>query len=276
MTPLHWFLFGTITFFILAKIAPCNPGMSWWNTSTKGKLSDLTYYFVIPTFLTSLIRIGLLLVGARFLLGFTDKDMEDFFREGYGPLSELPLYLQAVLIFMVSDFLLYWIHRGFHSRSMWRYHAVHHSSKELDWMSSARFHPVNVWLEFTAVDVCMLLAGFSPMALASLVPLNIVYSFMVHANLRWTFGPLKYVFASPVFHRWHHTAANEGGSKNFAPTFPFIDLMFGTFYMPEGKLPERYGVNDPDFPEGLAGQLLYPFPRLYKKPEKAEGSKQAE
>ena len=38
--------------------------------------------------------------------------------------------------------------------------------------------------------------------------------------------------------------------------------MFGTFYMPEGKLPEAYGVDDKDeFPAGFGAQLLYPFRR---------------
>jgi hypothetical protein len=84
---------------------------------------------------------------------------------------------------------------------------------------------------------------------------------MVHANLNWTFGPLKYVFASPVFHRWHHTLEDEGLDKNFAPTFPVLDLIFGTFYMPPGKLPARFGVHDTEFPEGFLGQFVYPFRR---------------
>src|SRR5262249_8355033 len=75
----------------------------------------------------------------------------------------------------------------------------------------------------------------------------------------WTFGPLRYVLASPVFHRWHHTTQEEGLNRNFAPTFPFLDLAFGTFYMPPGKLPERFGNGEPDYPEGFFGQLLRPL-----------------
>jgi sterol desaturase/sphingolipid hydroxylase (fatty acid hydroxylase superfamily) len=62
-----------------------------------------------------------------------------------------------------------------------------------------------------------------------------------------------------VFHRWHHTAAERGGEKNFASTYPFIDLVFGTFYMPEGKLPDAYGIVDRRFPSGFGAQILYPF-----------------
>jgi sterol desaturase/sphingolipid hydroxylase (fatty acid hydroxylase superfamily) len=64
-----------------------------------------------------------------------------------------------------------------------------------------------------------------------------------------------------VFHRWHHTMPDEGGNSNFAPTFAFWDVLFGTFYMPPGRLPARYGVDDPQFPAGFLKQLAYPFIR---------------
>jgi len=57
-------------------------------------------------------------------------------------------------------------------------------------------------------------------------------------------GPFKYVLATPVFHRWHHTALEEGGNTNFAGTFPVWDILFGTFRMPENALPESYGKDE--------------------------------
>ncbi len=82
-------------------------------------------------------------------------------------------------------------------------------------------------------------------------PFTTASSAFVHANLNWTFGPFKYVFAGPVFHRWHHTLLERGGNKNFAGTFPFLDWLFGTFYMPEDELPDDYGVDEPRFPAGF-------------------------
>jgi sterol desaturase/sphingolipid hydroxylase (fatty acid hydroxylase superfamily) len=84
-------------------------------------------------------------------------------------------------------------------------------------------------------------------------------SAFVHANLNWTLGPFKYVIAGPVFHRWHHTSLERGGNKNFASTFPVLDLMFGTFYMPAHELPSDYGIGEADFPQTFGGQLLYPL-----------------
>jgi sterol desaturase/sphingolipid hydroxylase (fatty acid hydroxylase superfamily) len=49
-----------------------------------------------------------------------------------------------------------------------------------------------------------LLCGISPDIFVVVGPFNIITSCLVHANLNWTFGPLRYVLVSPVFHRWHH------------------------------------------------------------------------
>ena len=168
--------------------------------------------------------------------------------------------MQAAIFLVASDFMMYWIHRGFHRPAMWRYHAVHHSSEDLDWISAARFHPVNIFLGSVLTDVVLLLAGISPNVLVFLGPFTIAHSAFVHANLNWTLGPFKYVLAGPVFHRWHHTAAERGGEKNFASTFPVLDLMFGTFYMPKDKVPDSYGVSDP-MPPSFGEQMLYPFRR---------------
>ena len=75
-------------------------------------------------------------------------------------------------------------------------------------------------------------------------PFTTFHSAFVHANLNWTLGPFKYVLATPVFHRWHHTSQEEGGNTNFAGTFPLWDILFGTYRMPENQLPDNYGVDE--------------------------------
>ena len=206
------------------------------------------------------LRIGLLVLGAALLFGITTAEgLIEFYDDGHGPLSQLPLWLQAVIFLVGSDLMMYWLHRAFHRPAMWKYHAVHHSSKELDWISAARFHPVNIMLGSVATDVVLLLAGISPNVFVFLGLFTVAHSAFVHANLNWTLGPLQYVIAGPVFHRWHHTAADAGGEKNFASTFPILDLLFGTFYMPKQALPGAYGVADKGFPAGFGAQLLYPF-----------------
>ncbi len=163
------------------------------------------------------------------------------------------------MFLVLSDFMLYWLHRMFHGGGFWKYHAIHHSSEDLDWISAARFHPVNLFLGTIAVDVILLMAGISPNIMLWVGPFTMFHSAFVHANLNWSLGPFKYVLATPMFHRWHHTALEQGGNTNFAGTFPIWDILFGTFRMPENELPEVYGVDDQSFPSEIAGQLAYPF-----------------
>ena len=89
------------------------------------------------------------------------------------------------------------------------------------------------------------MAGISPNIMLWVGPFTTFHSAFVHANLNWTLGPFKYVLATPVFHRWHHTALEEGGNTNFAGTFPIWDILFGTFRMPESRLPDDYGKDEP-------------------------------
>ena len=248
LVSLAWLL-GLAAFFgIAARLMPCNPGVYWWSR-LRAAGTDLMYWFVAPV-IVRLCRTAILAVGVSLLLG----GRESLFSQ----VNTLPLWFQCVAVLVIQDVLLYWVHRLFHTRLAWKFHAIHHSPTVLDWLSASRFHLVNVLLSFCLADVVVLLLGFSPAALLLLVPVNIIYSAMVHANLNWTFGPLRYLFASPVFHRWHHTTEAEGLDKNFASTFPVLDVVFGTFHMPPGKLPENFGTGD-HVPEDFWGQLLHPF-----------------
>ncbi len=249
LTTLAWLAGFGVVFGLLTRLMPCNPGMAWWK-NPRGTATDLVYWLIVPLFLR-VVRTVMLVLGVALLFGGRDPQPL--------PVGGWPLWLQCLAILVLQDVMLYVIHRAFHTRLAWRFHAVHHSPTELDWTATARFHPVNNLLAFSLADVAVLLLGFKPEALVLLAPFNIVYSAMVHANLNWTFGPLRYVFASPVFHRWHHTTREEGLDKNFASTFPVLDLLGGTFYMPAGRLPDAFGTGEAHFPETFWGQFVYPW-----------------
>jgi sterol desaturase/sphingolipid hydroxylase (fatty acid hydroxylase superfamily) len=246
-----------IVFALLSSWSACNPGQQWWRK--REIVTDICYWFVIPLG-ARFVRIGLMVMGAAYIYGIHGSEaLIEFYDDGFGPLAVMPIWAQALFFLAASDFMLYWIHRVFHRGAMWKYHAVHHSSEELDWISAARFHPVNLFLGSVMVDVILLLAGISPNVMLWVGPFTTAHSAFVHANLKWTLGPFKYVLASPVFHRWHHTALERGGSSNFSGTFPIWDLMFGTFYMPPNQLPDAYGIDDKAFPASFGGQMMYPF-----------------
>jgi sterol desaturase/sphingolipid hydroxylase (fatty acid hydroxylase superfamily) len=179
--------------------------------------------------------------------------------EGFGPLIKQPPWLIVIEMLLIGDLLGYWIHRAFHTPLLWRFHAVHHSSTRLDWLSSMRVHPLNEVVSKLAPAVVMASLGFPLKLLAGYVSFLMLYAMLLHANVRWSFGPLRFVVASPLFHRWHHTTEEQGLSKNLAPLFPFIDRCFGTLQLPHNERPAFFGTIGTRVPEGFFAQLLFPF-----------------
>jgi hypothetical protein len=150
------------------------------------------------------------------------------------------------------------IQRLFHRGRWWPFHAVHHSTEELDWLGSVRVHPVNDLVNKLFQVSPLLLLGFNPWVTLSAAPFLTFYAIFLHANVNWDLGPLRGVIASPVFHRWHHSKDQEAWDKNFAGLLPIWDRLFGTYYMPEGRWPENFGIHDP-MPSNVVGQMWVPF-----------------
>lgn len=171
--------------------------------------------------------------------------------------SHLPLLAQTLVLVVAYDLAQYGLHRWFHGGALWRFHAVHHSAEEIDILTSFRIHPFNFLLYIAFPTALFLLAGFRPAAFASLGAFNFLMSCLTHANLNWTYGPFRYVIASPMFHRWHHAVVEGSQSRNYSPNFPVWDLLFGTFHMPKGERPIAYGA--PEVPRRFLGQMAYPF-----------------
>jgi len=180
-------------------------------------------------------------------------------------LSPLRFAGEMLILLLVRDCLIYLRHRIFHLRPVWAFHSIHHSSEEVNWTSAARFHPGENLIEAAGEILLFIVCantGFDSMVLATGSLFIGFYNFFIHSNLRWTFGPLRYVFVSPVFHRWHHSDRPEAADKNFAAMFSCLDLMFGTFYMPKDAVPDTTGLSTsekPVHPRTMMGQLLYPF-----------------
>jgi sterol desaturase/sphingolipid hydroxylase (fatty acid hydroxylase superfamily) len=173
-----------------------------------------------------------------------------------------PYWVQIAEVIVLADSGVYFAHRAFHAIPwLWRFHAIHHSTEELDWLSTWRVHPLDqiVTRGFALLPVFML--GFSDFAIGAYMMLYGWQSVLNHSNLRINFGPLRWLLASPEFHRWHHSKDSEARDKNFAATLPVLDVLFGTLHMPRGQTPSEYGL-DQSIPATYPAQLLYPFRSL--------------
>jgi sterol desaturase/sphingolipid hydroxylase (fatty acid hydroxylase superfamily) len=154
----------------------------------------------------------------------------------------LPYWVQIPLIIVLSDLGAYWTHRMFHGVPwLWRFHAIHHSSEELDWPAAVRVHPVDQILTRGVSLVPIVALGFSEWSIGVYALLYQWQSFLIHANVRFRFGPLRLLFASPEFHHWHHSNDRDARDKNFAGQLPFLDALFGTLHVPRGCYQRRMG-----------------------------------
>jgi len=213
------------------------------------------FYFLVSSMLVQIVTF-LTFAPANVILGATGN--LGAIRAAVG---SQPLILQVLEIMVLTDFVQYWFHRAFHRVPfLWGFHAVHHSTRAMDWLASSRMHFAEIALLRGLTAVPMLTFGFSPVALQIYVGLVYIYSSLLHANLKGDFDRLGHVVATPRFHHWHHGLEAEAVDKNFAIHFPLFDRLFGTFHMPPGRWPENYGVPE-QVPAGYWQQFLYPFRR---------------
>jgi lathosterol oxidase len=170
-----------------------------------------------------------------------------------------PATLQFCGILVVSDLSEYWIHRLFHRVPLlWRFHAVHHSCRCMDWLAASRLHLVDVAVTRGLTFVPLFVLGFANGPIFAYLVFVSFHAIFIHANVNFRFGWLSRVIATPRFHHWHHAAQPEAIDKNFAIHLPLIDKVFGTCYLPPNEWPAVYGIEGNPVPESYWQHVIYP------------------
>lgn len=170
----------------------------------------------------------------------------------------LPSSIVPLAGIALFDLAIYWTHRWYHEVPiLWRFHAIHHSPKHMDWISGFRTHPLDGTLIAPAFAF-LLAAGFDAEFTGILALIQIVLGIFLHANVRWRLRPLHRLIITPEFHHWHH--ANEPGAinSNYSVFLPLWDIIFGTYFMPRFRRPQVYGVSE-FIPDGMVDQLRHPL-----------------
>lgn len=229
-------------------------------------VTDMWYWMVAPSvrMICRAIVAGLMILGAGVLGQRVSPELLD----GFGPVAQQPKWLLVIEALMLMDLSSYWIHRLFHNVPfLWRFHAIHHSATQIGWSTTARVHPINEFFNYTFGAVPLFLVGFPLSMSLATIPVLAWYAVAAHANWNPSYGRLSKIFACPRFHRWHHTMSHEGGNKNFSNVFALWDLLFGSYYLPENKLPQVFGLDDEVLPENYLAQLASPFRKKDAAPQ---------
>jgi sterol desaturase/sphingolipid hydroxylase (fatty acid hydroxylase superfamily) len=222
----------------------------------KGWKNDLIYLVLNSALMNVAVAIGalvLLQLKSRFLPVEIASEIHQ------------PVWLQVIELILIIDLLHYAVHRLYHTVPfLWRFHALHHSIEELDWLATVRVHPVDQAPTAIAMLLPILLLGWSPFAV---VIWSVVYrwhAFLQHANIRLPLGRVGLVVVGPEFHRWHHSTSPAARDKNFAAQFALWDVIFGTCYLPSNIASDEYGI-DEELPTAYVDQLCHPLRGLAQK-----------
>jgi len=264
-----WLVLLTVIFVPLERLFALHP-KKIFRTAV---LTDLAYYFI-----SSLVPSILLTLPLAYVAWYVHRIVPGSFREA---VDAWPLGAKLAASLVVGEIGFYWGHRWSHEFPLlWRFHAIHHSAEHVDFLVNTRAHPVDmVFTKLCGVIPLYVIGLAAPMrGTDGYIPLLVIllgtfWGFFIHANVRWRFGPLEWLVATPAFHHWHHT--NDGPdviNKNYASMLPWLDRIFGTLYLPKDKQPERYGIDQP-MPRSLFGQLVDPFfgPRKVTPAEVSQG-----
>ena len=223
---------------------------------------DIFYYLVSSLFVQVLTF--LTLAPSKMITSYGHIDGVRAFFGG------LPWLLQLLLVMLCTDLAQYWVHRAFHRvPALWRFHAVHHSAKSLDWIAGARMHFIEIVVLRSVTATPMFALGFDASAIQAYILIVYVYSSFIHSNIGANFGVIENILVVPRFHHWHHGVEREAIDVNFAIHFPILDRLFGTYHMPKDRWPTGYGISGHPVPRGYWAQFLYPLRRDRIRPESA-------
>ncbi|RZP15945.1 MAG: fatty acid hydroxylase family protein [Flavobacteriales bacterium] len=192
-------------------------------------------------------------------MGITTKSLAVF------NLSNWPAGIQLIIFFIILDFVQWLTHLLLHKYEvLWRFHKVHHSVKEMGFAAHLRYHWMeNILYKPLKTLGVMVLGGFEPEQAYIVHFIAIIIGHLNHANIRITWGPLKYVLNNSVMHLYHHMKVlPEEKSKgiNFGISLSIWDFLFKTNYLPDDNGEIELGFpNEENFPKGFFGQLFTGF-----------------
>lgn len=185
-------------------------------------------------------------------------------------LLHLPSWVTFVLAIVVSDFLSWFAHFALHQHPfLWRFHAIHHSQRDLNFLTDLRFHAGEALFTFPILILPMYFFMIPLPYQGYYLLFRTWYARLYHASIRSNFGWLRYILVTPQSHRVHHSIEPRQYNQNYGVIFSVWDFWFRTQYKHYDDYPQT-GIDDPHFPteqkfnlssalKTYWAQQLYPF-----------------
>jgi sterol desaturase/sphingolipid hydroxylase (fatty acid hydroxylase superfamily) len=169
-----------------------------------------------------------------------------------------PVLAQVAFLVVTHDLYIYWFHRMQHRFPLlWRIHEAHHATADVDWLSGARSHALEILVNQTVEFAPILLLGAAPEVALIKGTVSALWGMYIHSNIDVRSGRLQWFVNGPEMHRWHHAIEIRDG-VNFATKFALWDWLFGTARALDGRKPSGFGIVEP-FPTGFLAQQAYAF-----------------
>ena len=183
-------------------------------------------------------------------------------------MSAWPIVLQLLVFFIATDFIQWGTHVMLHRFNfLWRFHKVHHSIEQMGFAGHLRYHWMeNVFYTPMKYIMVMLIGGFTPEMAYIVFYISIAIGHFNHANIGWSYGPLKYLINNPKMHIWHHAKDLPHERRygvNFGISLSIWDYLFGKSYIPKDGRDIELGFEGMDkYPRGFFSLIFSGF----KKP----------
>jgi sterol desaturase/sphingolipid hydroxylase (fatty acid hydroxylase superfamily) len=219
-----------------------------------GLLTDLTHILVNGA-VTAVAVVALVVVAA----------IPVFWIRRFDLVGALPTGVAVGLAVALVAVGNYWGHRLTHQVPfLWRFHSVHHSIEQMDWVASGRLHPLDQAFTQAFTVFPLFLLGYGAGVFGGVAVFITLLALFQHANVRLRFPGVRWVINTPEWHHWHHAIDDDARDKNFG--LPVVDKIFGTAYLPKDRRPVGFGTRSPVPADGYLRHLAYPFTRAAKAP----------
>lgn len=220
----------------------------------------INFIVSIPAF----VLLRLLFIPAMVWIATKNQDWQ----AGFNYLFNLPVFLKAVIAFVLLDYSNYIWHILLHKLPfLWRFHLVHHTDPDMDVTTAFRFHFGELIGSVVFRGAAILLIGASPFIV---LVYEIVFEAAVqfhHSNSKLPFRLEKILnglIVTPRMHGIHHSVLKKETDSNYAVIFSFWDRIHKTVRLNVHQDEIITGVPFyPDQNELTIGKLLQlPFTKM--------------